>query len=94
MSHETGSSHDAPPPGGPTWQTVATGAGVIVLAISGYLFGDTLSSIRHDFREIRAILDARASLPPRVESLEKQHGSFEQRLREMEQWQWQNSPKH
>jgi hypothetical protein len=86
--------HEEHPQEGPTWRNMAIGAGTIVFAVSGYLFGDTLSSIRQEYRDVRATLDARASLPPRLEALEKRHEIVEQHLREVEQWQWQNSPKH
>jgi hypothetical protein len=74
--------HEEHPQEGPTWRNMAIGAGTIVFAV------------RQEYRDVRATLDARASLPPRLEALEKRHEIVEQHLREVEQWQWQNSPKH
>jgi len=82
------------PQEGPTWRNMAIGAGTIVFAVSGYLFGDTLSSIREEQRATRAVLDARASVPARIEALERRHEVLEQRIREVEQYQWRNGDKH
>lgn len=81
-------------PEGPTWRNMAIGAGTVVLAVSGYLFGDTLSSLRDEQRAHRAILDARASVPTRLETVERRVEVLEQRVRETEQYQWRNGDKH
>lgn len=81
-------------PEGPTWRNMAVGAGTVVLAVSGYLAGDTLSSLRDEQRATRAIIEARASLPARIEALERRHEVLEQRIREVEQYQWRNGDKH
>lgn len=78
---------------GPTWRNLAVGAGTVVLAISGYLLGDTLTSIRQEFRDIRAGNEARASLPARVDALERRHDSMEKHIRDLEQNQWRNGDK-
>lgn len=69
---------------GPTWRIVAYGLGGFVLSGGGYLVGDTLSSLRDELKQVRATLESRASLAPRLDSVEKQGDDHERRLREVE----------
>ena len=78
---------------GPSWKAIAYGLGTLVLATSGYLIGDTLTSLRHDLREVRATLDARASLPPRLETLERtverKHEQYDSKFSDLERRAWE-----
>lgn len=67
-----------------SWRVVAVGACSLILTGGSYLVGDTLSSLRVELKEVRTILDQRSSLPPRLESIERQTDDQEKRLREVE----------
>ena len=75
---------------GPSWKSVALGALAIIIPIGGYVVGDTLTRIQADQREIRTILESRASLSPRLQRVGESHRDFEQRIRELERDAWFN----
>lgn len=68
----------------PSWRVVAIGACSLVLASGGYLVGDTLTGLRAELKDVRQIMDSRSSLAPRLETVERQTGDQERRLREVE----------
>ena len=70
--------------GAVSWQVVAIGACGIVLSGGGYIIGDTLTDLRTEIRDVRQTLDQRSSIPPRLESVERQADDQERRLREVE----------
>ena len=78
--------HDEAEDTGPTWRLVAIGACSLILAIGGYVVGDTLTGLRTELKEVRQVLDSRSSLAPRLDSLERQSDDQERRIREVEIW--------
>lgn len=76
-----------------SWRVVAVGACSFILTGGSYLIGDTLSTLRADLKEVRTILDQRASVPTRLESIERQTDDQERRLRNLEERSWRNGLK-
>lgn len=70
------------------WRLVALVTGSLVLSLSGYVVGDTVTSIKDELNKIRAVLDSRAGLASRVESVERETLDQEHRLREIERRVW------
>lgn len=69
---------------GPSWRIMVYSFGGLVLSGGGYLVGDTLTNLRTELKEVRSVLESRASLAPRLDSVERQTDDHERRLREVE----------
>jgi len=62
----------------------------VCIALCGVVVGLWSSAIERDLNEIRATLNARASLPPRTIELERRTDDQEGRLRAIERQMYQN----
>ena len=66
------------------------GACGLIIALCGVVVGLWSSAIERDLNEIRATLNAHASLPPRTIELERRTDDQEGRLRAIERQMYQN----